>query len=176
MTNEQLAKRVIRQVRALTTKLKDLEADLRRLWVAFEKLPKGENILGCRTKAQFCEKRLRRSPAAVRYLLYGRTEEQKAVCQERMADERQRNNVALEQAQEILPPVGSADVPPPKKPAASVPIELGTDDAATVARGEAMHRMVAYLDRFEREEFETKLDDFIKDLRARCARTMGATA
>ena len=173
MTNEQLARRVIRQVRALTPKLKDLEADLRRLWVAFERLRPNEKILGCRTKAQFCEKKLRRTPAAVRYLLYGRTEEQKAICQERMADERQRNNVAPALDQEIFPPVPVA-VPPPKKPAASV--ELSADEVAALARGEAIHHMIAYLDRFEGEEFETNLNEIVNDVRKRCASTIGATA
>jgi|SRR5580692_778718 hypothetical protein len=173
MTNEQLARRVIRQVRALTPKLRELEADLRRLWVAFERLKPNEKILGCRTKTQFCEKKLRRTPAAIRYLLYGRTEEQKAICQERMADERQRNNVALEAQQEILPPAPAA-VPPPKKPAASV--ELSADKVAVLARGEAMHHMIAYLDRFEGVEFETKLNEIVNDVRKRCARTKGATA
>jgi hypothetical protein len=174
MTNSQLAKRVIRQIRALTPKLKELEADLRRLWVAFERLKPGQKILGCKTKVQFCEKKLHRTPRAIRHLLYGRTIEERPALAEQMKVERERNNVPLEPEQEILPP--GPVVPPPKKPVVSVPIELGTDDAATMARAEAMHRMVAYLDRFEGEEFEVRLDAFIKDLRAKCARSMRATA
>jgi hypothetical protein len=176
MTNEQLAKRVIRQVRALTPKLKELEADLRRLWVEFEKLPKGERILGCQTKAQFCEKKLHRTPRAIQHLLYGRTTEQRIERVGEFAVERA-NNVRIETAPEgerILP--GAADLPTlaalPKK----VPVELTADDAAEIAKKEAMHRMVAYLDRFEGAEFEARLDEFISDLRARCARALGATA
>jgi hypothetical protein len=176
MTNSQLAKRVIRQVRALTPKLKELEADLRRLWVAFEKLPKGEKILGCRTKAQFCEKKLRRTPRAIQHLLYGRTTEQRIERAGEFAVERA--NIVRIPTQEILSPNPGAvaDLPTlatlPKK----APVELTADDAATVAKKEAMHRMVAYLDRFEGQEFETKLDEFVKDLRRRCARRMGASA
>lgn len=175
MTNEQLARRVISQVRALTPKLKDLEADLRRLWVVFEKLPKGEKILGCRTKAQFCQKKLHRTPRAIQHLLYGRTTEQRIERAGEFAVERA-NNVRT--PLEILSrnPGAVADLPTlatlPKK----APVELTTDDAAESAKKEAMHRMVAYLDRFEGQEFETKLDEFMKDLRTRCARRKGASA
>jgi hypothetical protein len=174
MTNETLAKRVIRQIRALTPKLKDLETDLRRLWVAFEKLPKSEKILGCRTKAQFCEKKLRRTPRAIQHLLYGRTAEQRTERAAEFAVERA--NIVRTPTQEILSPGSMADLPTlatlPKK----APVELTADDAATIAKNEAMHRMVAYLDRFEGQEFENKLSEFIKDLRTKCARRMGASA
>jgi len=175
MTNEQLAMRVIRQVRALTPKLKDLEADLRRLWVAFEKLPKGEKILGCRTKAQFCEKKLHRTPRAIQHLLYGRTTEQRIERAGEFAVERA-NNVRTPSLILSPNPGSVTDLPTlatlPKK----VPVEMTADDAAERAKKEAMHRMIAYLDRFEGQEFETKLDEFIKDLRTRCARRMGASA
>lgn len=175
MTNDQLAKRVIRQVRALTPKLKDLEADLRRLWVAFETLPKGEKILGCRTKAQFCEKKLDRTPRAIQHLLYGRTAEQRIERAGEFAVERA--NIVRTPSQILSSNLDSvSDLPTlaalPKK----APVELTAIDAAERAKKEAMHRMVAYLDRFEGQEFETKLDEFIRDLRTRCARRMGASA
>ena len=71
LANEQLAKRVIKQVHALTPKLRDLEKDLRKLWSAFAHLPHGQKILGCRTKTEFCEKKLSRSMRTVQYLLNG---------------------------------------------------------------------------------------------------------
>jgi hypothetical protein len=174
MTNEQLARRVIRQVRALTPKLKELETDLRRLWVAFEKLPKGDKILGCSTKAQFCQKKLHRTPRAIQHLLYGRTAEQREERASEFAVERA-NNVRIETApkDEKTSP-DPADVPPPKKPAASV--ELSADKVTALAKGEAVYKMVAYLDRFEGTEFETKLNEVVNDVRKRCASTMGATA
>jgi hypothetical protein len=176
MSTEQLAKRVIRQVRALTPKLRELEADLRRLWVAFENLPKGEKILGCRTKAQFCEKKLNRTPRAIQHLLYGRTTEQRIERAGEFAVERA-NNVRIP-TQEILPsnPRPVTDLPTLVTLSKKAPVELTADDAAERAKKEAMHRMVAYLDRFEGQEFETKLDEFIRDLRTKCARRMGASA
>jgi hypothetical protein len=68
---EVLAQRVITAVGSIATKLTELEADIRALWVEFENLPAGETILGCSTKKQFCETKLHRTPRAVRYLLNG---------------------------------------------------------------------------------------------------------
>jgi hypothetical protein len=45
--------------------------DVARLWKEFERLPKGETIMGCDTKTEFCEKVLGRSIRAVRYMLDG---------------------------------------------------------------------------------------------------------
>jgi len=66
-----LAKRVVKGVKSILVELKDLETDIRQLWVEFANLPKKENILGCSTKKQFCEKHLGKTPRAVRYMLDG---------------------------------------------------------------------------------------------------------
>jgi len=66
-----LAKRVITGVKSVLVELKDLEDDIRQLWVEFANLPKKENILGCSTKKQFCTKHLGKTPRAVRYMLDG---------------------------------------------------------------------------------------------------------
>jgi hypothetical protein len=71
VNREVLAQRIIRAVDSLATKLADLEADIRALWTEFENLPKGETILGCSTKKEFCEKQLHRTPRALRYMLKG---------------------------------------------------------------------------------------------------------
>ncbi len=68
---EALAQRVITAVSSISCKLSELEADIRALWVEFENLPKGETILDCSTKKEFCEKHLHRTPRAVRYMLDG---------------------------------------------------------------------------------------------------------
>jgi hypothetical protein len=67
----QLARRIIKGVRTLLVELKDLEDDIRQLWVEFDNLPKGAKILGCSTKKEFCEQRLDRTPRAIRYMLDG---------------------------------------------------------------------------------------------------------
>jgi len=54
---------------SVTAKLKSLEDDIRRLWLEFDKLKAGETILGCATKKEFCERKLNRTPQAVRYML-----------------------------------------------------------------------------------------------------------
>jgi hypothetical protein len=68
---EALAQRVVSAVGSIATKLTELEADLRLLWVEFENLSDGETILGCSTKKEFCETKLHRTPRAVQYLLKG---------------------------------------------------------------------------------------------------------
>jgi hypothetical protein len=66
---ENLARQVLARMASMTAKLKDLEDDIRKLWVEFDNLKAGETILGCATKAEFCEKKLHRTPQAVRYML-----------------------------------------------------------------------------------------------------------
>jgi len=66
-----LARRIVKKVKILLVQLTDLEDEIRQLWVEFEHLPKGEKILGCSSKKQFCEKQLGRTPRAVRYMLDG---------------------------------------------------------------------------------------------------------
>jgi hypothetical protein len=66
-----LALQVIEQAGSITKKLKSLEDNIRMLWAEFDALPAGETILGHKTKKDFCEKRLNRTPRAVRYMLNG---------------------------------------------------------------------------------------------------------
>lgn len=54
-------------------KLVQLKPYIREMWVRFEHLKRGESIVGCRTKEEYCTKILNRTPRAVQYLLYGRT-------------------------------------------------------------------------------------------------------
>jgi hypothetical protein len=66
---ENLARRIMARMASMTAKLKDLEDDIRQLWIEFDNLKAGETILGCATKKEFCEKKLHRTPQAVRYML-----------------------------------------------------------------------------------------------------------
>ncbi len=68
---EALANQVIRDIKSLTTKLSALEKSIRALWVEFDNLTGGEAILGCRTKKEFCERKLNRTPRAIQYMLAG---------------------------------------------------------------------------------------------------------
>jgi hypothetical protein len=68
---ENLARHIISRMDSVTAKLKSLEDDIRRLWLEFDKLKTGETILGCATKKEFCERKLNRTPRAIRYMLDG---------------------------------------------------------------------------------------------------------
>jgi hypothetical protein len=68
---EALAQRIVEKCSVMLVALADLEVDIRSLWKEFERLPTGETILGCTTKKEFCEKKLGRTPRAVRYMLDG---------------------------------------------------------------------------------------------------------
>jgi hypothetical protein len=63
------ARSILNRMESMSAKLKTLEDDIRALWVDFENLKAGETILGCRTKKEFCERKLGRTPQAIRYLL-----------------------------------------------------------------------------------------------------------
>ena len=80
---EALAKRVVEQVRLVGASLKDLETDIRALWEEFERLQDGETIMGCRTKGEFCDRILGRTPRAVQYMLKGGnpTDKRKKPCE-----------------------------------------------------------------------------------------------
>ena len=93
---EVLAQRVIAGIGSIATKLSELEPDIRQLWIEFKNLPKGETILGCATKKQFCETHLHRTPRAVRYLLNGDSNP---------------NYVPVAQRGEIISPVPALDEP-----------------------------------------------------------------
>jgi hypothetical protein len=68
---EALAKQVIHRFTALEAKLTDFDADIRSLWKEFDGLKRGEKILGCTNRKQFCENHLHRTPRAVQYMLSG---------------------------------------------------------------------------------------------------------
>jgi len=68
---EMRARSILSRMESLAAKLKTLEADIRLLWIDFDNLKAGETILGCATKKEFCEKKLHRTPRAIRYMLAG---------------------------------------------------------------------------------------------------------
>jgi ribosome assembly protein YihI (activator of Der GTPase) len=68
---ELLAQRVIDGCAVISATLKSLEPDIRKLWVEFDKLASGETIHGCKTKKQFSDRHLGRTPRTIRYMLAG---------------------------------------------------------------------------------------------------------
>jgi protein gp37 len=76
MQSEQIAEYVVKNGWVdVLVRLKQLKPYLEVLWDRFDDLKGTETIAGCRTKAEFCNKRLHRSIRAVQYMLYGRTPE-----------------------------------------------------------------------------------------------------
>jgi len=68
---ELLAQRVIDGCTVISATLKSLEPDIRKLWLEFDKLTSGERIHGCKTKREFSDRYLGRTPRAIRYMLAG---------------------------------------------------------------------------------------------------------
>lgn len=68
---EMRARSILSRMDSLSAKLKTLEDDIRILWADFDNLKADETILGCASKKEFCERKLNRTPRAVRYMLAG---------------------------------------------------------------------------------------------------------
>jgi hypothetical protein len=66
---ELLAQRVVDGCQIIAAKLKDLEKDIRALWAEFDLLKTGDTIMGCKTKKEFCERHLCRTPRAIQQML-----------------------------------------------------------------------------------------------------------
>jgi hypothetical protein len=96
---EMRARSIISRMASLCDKLKTIEADIRLLWADFDNLKAGETILGCATKKEFCEKKLHRTPQAIRYML----------------------NPELRESKHCLPPDPQ---PPTPVPAARIPASV----------------------------------------------------
>ena len=101
---EMRARSILSRIESISAKLKTLEADIRLLWIDFDNLKAGETILGCATKKEFCEKRLQRTPRAVRYMLDG-------------------GNPANQDREEIISPVEPSILPVPA-PSISAPTPM----------------------------------------------------
>jgi hypothetical protein len=72
MDSEALGQYIADQTAGVLRRLEDLRPFYEELWKRFEKLSKGQRILGCRTKTEFAEKILGRSMRSIQYALYGR--------------------------------------------------------------------------------------------------------
>jgi hypothetical protein len=70
MNSEELGLYVQDRMTGLLKTLADLKPYIEELWVRFDN---GETIMGCKTRKEFCEQVLQRTPRAVRYMLNGRT-------------------------------------------------------------------------------------------------------
>jgi len=71
---EALAQRVADALTQAFSKIAAHKAEIEQLWIQFENLPKGETIMGCCTKGEFCQKILNRTTRSIQYLLNGRPE------------------------------------------------------------------------------------------------------
>lgn len=72
MDSEALGQYIADQTVGVLRRLEDLRPFYEELWKRFDKLSKGQKILDCRTRTEYCEKILHRSIRSVQHALYGR--------------------------------------------------------------------------------------------------------
>jgi hypothetical protein len=72
MDSEALGQYIADQTAGVLRRLEDLRPFYEELWKRFDKLPRGQKILGCAFRKEYCEKILHRSIRSVEYALYGR--------------------------------------------------------------------------------------------------------
>jgi hypothetical protein len=72
MDSEALGQYIADQTAGVLRRLEDLRPFYEELWKRFDKLSKGQKILGCGTRTEYCEKILNRSIRSVQHALYGR--------------------------------------------------------------------------------------------------------
>lgn len=89
--------------------LKQLKPYLEILWGRFDELKGTETIAGCRTKAEFCNKRLHRSIRAVQYMLYGRSPEKADSARSGQQPKAGQDEVVLDADSDATLPAEAAD-------------------------------------------------------------------
>jgi hypothetical protein len=70
--SEKLGKFIADQTTGVLRHLEELRPYYEELWKRFDDLPKGNKILDCSTRTEYCEKILHRSIRSVQFALYGR--------------------------------------------------------------------------------------------------------
>ncbi len=72
MDSEALGQYIANQTAGVLRHLEDLRPFYEELWKRFDKLLKGQKILDCSTRTEYCEKILHRTIRSVQHALYGR--------------------------------------------------------------------------------------------------------
>lgn len=72
MDSESLGRYVAEQTAGVFHRLTELRPFYEELWKRFEKLQKGETIMGCRNRSEYATKVLGRSMRSIQYALYSR--------------------------------------------------------------------------------------------------------
>jgi hypothetical protein len=134
---EDLAQRIQEQLDgAWCVKLKELKDELKELLGHFKKLKGKDRIAGCRTWAEFCEKKLHRTDRAVRKML----NDTNGKGQQNSAEQ-------------------SSASPKTEEPSEANAYEQ------SIAKDQAISKTIGYLDRFDGKEFRTKFAEFWRELR-----------
>lgn len=111
MKSEELAEHVAKNGWGdVLVKLGQLKPYVEVLWDRFGGLKGKDTIAGCRTKREFCEKRLNRSIRAVQFMLYGRTPKK---AERTGCDQRAEKGTVGKKAQAPLPPTVGPLLPDP---------------------------------------------------------------
>ena len=90
-------------------RLKQLKPYIEILWDRFDELKGTETIAGCRTKEEFCEKRLNRSIRAVQYMLYGRTPKKANSARSGKQPKAGQEEIVSDNSNDAIPPAEAAD-------------------------------------------------------------------
>jgi len=135
-----LARNVVKKWKTFVTDLKNVEDDIRQLWVEFDSLPKGEKILGCSTQKEFCQKHIGRTPRAVRYMLDGGNHRR---------------------GETVSPPPMTDDAEPVTPPGGRDPFKQSFKGAGDEQRSEQHAREIAAR---EKEQQEDRIRDFARQM------------
>ncbi|HTA22658.1 MAG TPA: hypothetical protein VK763_03925 [Terriglobales bacterium] len=159
---EDLAQRILEQLEsAWCVKLKELKDEIEELLVHFRNLKGKQAIAGCKTWAQFCERKLHRTDRAVRKML----RPPQAKAQQRPAEQSSASpnaggpSEASDESGEKEETEGRQRKTAKKTPPLSKPEE------DRIAKDQAISKTIGYLNRFDGKEFRTKFVDFWHELR-----------
>lgn len=149
---ENLANRILKQLEhALCVKLKELKEDIKELRSDFNNLKGKETIAGCKSWAEFCQKKLHRTDRAVRKMLADPKPSQ-AEEQHNPAEQSSASSETEDTERERK----TAEKPP----------ALSKAEEEEIARNQAIAKTIGYLSRFDGgKEFRVRLADFVRELR-----------
>jgi hypothetical protein len=160
---------VIAAMGALTAKLREFKPQIEESRRDFRKLKGNQTIAGCKTWAEFCEKKLHRTDRAVRKMLAdpkpSQANEQQSHAEQSSASpkaeepseahdengEKERTEGEQRKTAEETPPLSKADE---------------EEIAEKSAKDQAISKTIGYLSKFDSgKEFRVKFADFVSELR-----------
>jgi hypothetical protein len=162
---EDLAQRILEQLdSAWCVKLKELKDLIEELLVHFRNLKGKQTIAGCKTWAEFCEKKLHRTDRAVRKMLAG-GKPSKAKGQQSPAEQSSASPSAggPSEASDEEGGEGGRERKQRKTTKQNPPLSKAEEER--IAKDQAISKATGYLNRFDGKDFRMKLAEFWRELR-----------